>query len=225
MNRQAFLILPKATWILTIPLLGLVYARLNHNNGHVYSLVTSLDGLIPLCTYFVVPYILWYGLSACILFWFLLKNERLYYNAITSINIGIIICLFIYFFFQTTVVRPAVQGQDIFSQLTNFVYHMDKPYNAFPSIHVLTCYVIYLSCKRARVYGRNISLLIQGVTILVAISTLFLKQHTLLDIGGGIFIGGIILNVIEYLEKNPTSKRIVQYVRNLAVLQGRSPCR
>lgn len=181
--------------MLLIPLVNLMYVPLNHNNGHVHSLVTALDKSIPFGKFFVVPYAAWYLFIFAILVWFMLKDHDLYFAAIISIITGLLISFFIFSVFQTAVPRPVISSQDFFSRLTGLIYHLDAPYNDFPSIHVMTSFIIFIGSERAKIYSQKIPLLAQGMAVLVILSTLFLKQHTLLDVAGGVVLGGTVFTL------------------------------
>ena len=178
--------------MLLIPLVNTMYLPLDHNNGHVHSLVTAVDKGIPFDKIFVVPYAAWYLFIFAILVWFMFKDRDLYFTAILAIVTGLFISFAIFSVFQTSVPRPVILGHDFFSRLTRIIYHFDAPYNGFPSIHVMTSFVVFLGSKRAMRFSRKIPLLAQGMAVLVILSTLFLKQHTLLDVAGGLMLGGIL---------------------------------
>lgn len=129
----------------------------------------------------------------------MLKDNNLYFSTLFSIISGLLVCFVTFRLFQTTVPRPVVPGQDIFMQLTRMVYQLDNPYNTFPSIHVMTSYIVFLGSKRTQKCSQKISWLAQGTAVLIILSTLFLKQHTLLDVAGGIILGGTLFKTVEML--------------------------
>lgn len=198
MPLRTFLL--KGSWMLLIPLIDSIYLLLNHSNNDVYMLVTKFDKIIPFKQLFVVPYIAWFGLIFVALIWFMYRDIKLYIFSIISIILGLLISFIIFSLFQTTVPRPEILGDDIFSQLTKLIYTIDNPFNAFPSIHVLTSYIVFLGCQETKGRYRKISLVIQGVVILVILATLFLKQHTLLDVLGGLILGGSLFKTVNWFE-------------------------
>lgn len=198
MPLRTFLL--KASWLLLIPLINSIYLHLNHSTERVYSLVTMIDQRIPFLPYFVIPYVAWYGLLFVALIWFMYYNLQLYRSIILSIILGLVISFIIFSFFQTTVPRPDILGHDIFSRLTQLIYAIDQPFNAFPSTHVLTAYVVFLGSLKMSTHSPKISLTIQGSVILVILSTLFLKQHTLLDVLGGLLLGGSLFKTVNWFE-------------------------
>lgn len=203
--------------MLLIPLVFLLYIPLNHDNGNVHNLVTALDRSIPFSQFFVVPYLAWYALIFVFLFWFMLEDNGIYLSALFSILAGLLASFLIFRFFQTFVPRPVVPEQGIFMQLTRMVYNLDNPYNAFPSIHVMTSSIIFLGGKHAKEYSKSISWLAQGTAVLIVLSTLFLKQHTLLDAAGGIILGVTLYKTAETLIGLNTASRLTsaRYAENI----------
>ncbi|WP_425806604.1 phosphatase PAP2 family protein [Desulfitobacterium sp. Sab5] len=202
--------LARGCWMLLIPFIDLFYGPLNHVKGDVYSLVTVLDQHIPFIKYFIAPYLAWYFLMFVVLAWFMKHDYELYIQSIFSICVGLLLSFMVYAVFQTTVPRPVILGQDLFSRLTRFMYGMDNPYNAFPSIHVMTAYIIFIASSKAKGYGKKAMLASQTLSVLVILSTVFLKQHTLMDVFGGILLGGSLFKTMTLIQGLRHKKRIKQ---------------
>ena len=67
----------------------------------------------------------------------------------------------------------------------------DKPYDCFPSIHVISCYLPMLFVlKHNKSMLMNIFAVISGVSI--TLSTMFLKQHYFLDAFVSVIMGTIL---------------------------------
>lgn len=178
--------------------LGLVYGLINKPHGTVNNLTTTLDRKIPFIKYFVIPYHLWYVFIISSLIYVYTINKKQYYFFINSLSITIIICYVIFLVFQTHVSRPIITGNDLFSNIVKWTYKNDNPYNAFPSIHVLTTelaflYTFYNSKNKISISCSFI------MSLLIILSTLFIKQHVLADI-----IGSTILALSCFLIINKT---------------------
>ena len=106
---------------------------------------------------------------------------------------GKMIALVFFLAVPTTNERPTVEGSGITAFLMRFIYFMDTPTNLFPSIH---CFVAWLgtryvfTTKHLKHKWLHCIVSIIG-TFLVFGSTLYTKQHVLLDVLGGIAIGEI----------------------------------
>ena len=91
------------------------------------------------------------------------------------------LCFLIY---PTLAPRPdTVTGDDFAVWGLRFLYDADAPYNCFPSIHVAHSFVSALACHRVH---RRLGGVALSSASLVAISTLFTKQHYVADVIAGI---------------------------------------
>ena len=151
-----------------------------------------LDAKIPIVSIFVVPYLSFHLLAAFVVPFLSLKFGN--FKAFLVNGLAIIagqLCLDVaYAFFQTEVPRTPVTGNSPFDWvLTNVVYGNDQPLNGFPSNHVTWSVVSIIALWRLRHRLPRTAwiLMIWFATILPA--TVFLHQHFLIDIYGGIFVG------------------------------------
>ncbi len=158
-----------------------------------YTLVhIKLDDYIPFNEWFVIPYLLWffYILIAFVFFFFTSKED--FYKACSFLFIGMTICLTIYTIWPNGQnLRPDLNslGRDnILIRMVARIYSMDTPTNVFPSIHVFNSIgmyiVIHKSEKLKNFKWLQWSTLV--LTILICLSTMFLKQHSAIDAIGAI---------------------------------------
>ena len=79
--------------------------------------------------------------------------------------------------------RPASLGDGFFAWTLALNYRLDPPLNCFPSLHVAWGFVAALCCHRVH---RGVGVAALGWASLIAISTLYTKQHYVLDVVAGI---------------------------------------
>jgi len=85
--------------------------------------------------------------------------------------------------YPTVAPRPdTVAGEGFAAWGLRFLYEADPPYNCFPSIHVAHSFVSALACVRVH---RTVGRVALGCAALVALSTLFTKQHYVVDVVAG----------------------------------------
>jgi membrane-associated phospholipid phosphatase len=80
---------------------------------------------------------------------------------------------------------PEVVGDGFAVWGLRFLYDADPPYNCFPSLHVAHSFVSALTCYRLH---RRLGLAALLCASLVAVSTLFTKQHYIADVIAGILL-------------------------------------
>jgi membrane-associated phospholipid phosphatase len=159
-------------------LVSKIYAPLNHGPA-VLNLRTSLDEALPLIPLFVIPYItlqpvLYLSLILFFVFW-----TRIFQSAALSLVLAMLVSYAVYFFLQTEVVRPTVNGADALSRMVRGVYAGDNPYNDFPSLHTSLSTIIAIHWWRT---DRRLGIAAAVWAALVVASTLFVKQHYIADL-------------------------------------------
>ncbi|MFA6957355.1 MAG: phosphatase PAP2 family protein [Thermoanaerobaculia bacterium] len=104
------------------------------------------------------------------------------------------IAAYIFFFviYPTAAPRPQrIVGEGFAVWGLRALYSSDPPYNCFPSIHVAHSFVSAFASHRV---NRGLGVLATICAALVALSTLFTKQHYVVDI-----IAGFVLAFVAYL--------------------------
>ncbi|MEK4663413.1 phosphatase PAP2 family protein [Priestia sp. FSL H7-0729] len=174
-------------WLAAIPILNIFYGVLNRPGDHVYSLATPLDSMIPFVPIFFLPYVLWYPFITGALIALAFKDKRTYFQTLIALCSGLVISYIFFALFQTAIERPDIRGEKgILFTMVDYIYRNDQPYNCFPSIHVLTSYLLL---RGTRVFGRVIWAMTSILSILIMMSTILVKQHVIVDIAGGILVG------------------------------------
>ncbi|MBE9918043.1 phosphatase PAP2 family protein [Paenibacillus donghaensis] len=172
--------------MLVFPVLGSLYQLVNKPRSRVYSLVTPLDEATPFIKYFALPYGVWiFFIYVCIVYFFF-HDRSSYYQSLLLYTVCALTCYIIYLVFQTTVPRPEVVGNDPISKLMQYIYNRDKPFNCFPSIHCFSSYMVMRLIWKSPARNWVNIILISGMSLLIIASTLFVKQHVIMDVVGAI---------------------------------------
>lgn len=169
-----------------------LFALLEQRNVHGYHIVHTLfDDYIPFCEYFIVPYLLWFPYQVLVVLYFIFRNKdrREYYQLTFNLMMGMTIFLIVsYVYPNGHLLRPTEFARDnLFVEAVKLLYRTDTATNILPSIHVFNSLAIHMSvisCKalKDRKGIRNASLVL---TILIILSTMFLKQHSFVDVSMG----------------------------------------
>lgn len=150
----------------------------------IYS---PLDDLIPFCEYFIIPYVLWfvYVIGTVVYFLYFHDDQEEYRKLVSVLGAGMSIFIIISFVYPNYhELRPELGDGNIFVQAVKLLYLVDTPTNLLPSIHVynsLACFAALSGNKKCREKKGLIPML--GIlTLLISLSTVFLKQHSIIDV-------------------------------------------
>lgn len=186
-------VLIRVSFMFIIPLISLIHIYLNVYRVNTKEIATALDSMIPFVSAFVVPYLYWFIYVFAGLLYLAFTDGKKYYGLLTSIVTGMLISFVIFYFYPTTVTRPEVVGGGIFNYAMRVVYVSDNPYNCFPSIHVLNATLVSMFLmSKEKSFSFNMWALLSCV--IINLSTMFTKQHVVLDV-----ISGMTIAVIMYL--------------------------
>lgn len=178
------------------PLYGLTFWFLERGWKREYIPVECfIDDYIPFCEYFVFPYLLWFvflfGIHAYTLLFDIEAFKKLMYFIILSYTATTIIFIV---FPSMQQLRPTEFERDNF--LVDFMkgfYEFDTNTNVLPSLHVVGSFAVLFASWNCKGLNRGYIRFIMAVqTILISISTVFLKQHSIIDV----FVGLILVFLI-----------------------------
>ncbi len=195
-------------------LIGILYLAMQHAfylaGHHLASWIgitpvlpkVPLDDLIPIVSIFIIPYIWSYA------YWamgpmIVSKCEKEHFkDFLAALLLSCVAGMLVLAFFPTYMDRVAEglfvvpANPTIFDKVRMFWYSLDgsrMAYNLLPSFHCMDstlCYLGVAGRKEIPLWIRIYSLVI---TILIYASTVFVKQHYVLDI-----VSGVLLAVIAY---------------------------
>ena len=155
----------------------------------------ALDDKIPFVKYAIIPYYMWFVWIVGTLFWQLYrapKQEfwRLCLPLFAGMTLSLMFCAVVP---NGVNLRPAaIQGNDIFTQLVRGLWSADTSTNVCPSIHVFNSITLELAFQRSSLlHGRRGQVVRWAAHLLdvaVVLSTMMLKQHSVIDVVCGILL-------------------------------------
>jgi len=173
-TRKRLAILAALLTLLTL------YFPINQNVTGGITPDLPIDAFIPLWPIWAVPYLLTLPCWIGALVWGALKMDYPRWRRFSlCLGITIVISYTFFIIYPTYVVRPEIMAQDFFSQLVVWIYGGDQVNNALPSGHTYTTLIIAIFWSQ---WLPKLKPLWIGITVLVLLSTLFTKQHYLLDL-------------------------------------------
>lgn len=144
-----------------------------------------LDDKIPFCEYFLIPYLFWFVFLIGIHIYTLLFDVESFKKLMRFIIITYSAAMLIYIIFPNSQeLRPMIFERDnIFTHFIKGFYQFDTNTNVCPSIHVIGSVAVMLCAWHSKHFGKTGWRIAFGViALLISISTVFLKQHSVIDI-------------------------------------------
>ncbi|MDV4152197.1 phosphatase PAP2 family protein [Clostridium sp. AL.422] len=185
-------------WLIILPIININYLIAGALAGSGKDISLTIDRNIPLLSVFIFPYIYWYIFIFIGLIFILSKDRNRYLRTLISIYIGMCICYLFYYLYPVEIARPVIANNTIPNRIVNLIYELDRPLNCFPSIHVLNTYII----MRATKWKDNKPWFVYTniVGILIILSTVFIKQHFVLDGVSAIIIAELVIFITKKIQ-------------------------
>lgn len=184
----------KHVFILLYSILYLgIFFLLEQNIKDFHIINFKLDEYVPFMEIFIVPYLLWFAYVAItVVFFFLFLDIGEYYRLVCYLFLGMTVFLIVSFVYPNGLnLRPNYFPRDnIFTDMVRSLYQTDTSTNVMPSIHVYNSICVHLAIAKSPYFQKHkswkhASLLLM---LLIILSTVFIKQHSLLDVAGGILL-------------------------------------
>ena len=183
-----------SAYLLFWPVFGLRYLLIEtcHPTGFYHPVHCPLDDRIPFLEGFLIPYFLWYFGMIGIHFCLYLRQDPAFrqYSRYLMVSMGISTAMFL-LYPTCQNLRPQMFPRDnILTNLVQLLYRLDTNTNVCPSEHVIGSVGFFM----ATLYCVNFRHCLPGIALLAlltAIATVFLKQHSVLDVLAAIPVCGV----------------------------------
>ena len=158
-----------------------------------------IDDKIPFCRFFIIPYCMWHPLLFLMTVYLFFTDVPAFKRFVVYIGLGfggsIIFCML---FPNGQDLRPAsFEQNDFFIWLVRKIYAADTNTNVIPSMHVIGCAALTAACFDARrLRQKHLQWVMLPLGALISASTVFVKQHSMLDVLVAIPVSLILLYVV-----------------------------
>lgn len=175
--------------------------------NHVEKKVTTkfneiympVDDLLPFCEVFIIPYLLWFVYVAGFAVYFFFKDAGEFTRLCIFLGVGMTFFLiFSTIYPNGHYLRPDSFARDnILVDAVKMLYATDTATNIMPSIHVYNSLAIGTAVfyskhlKKAWIQVGSFSLM-----VLIILSTVFLKQHSMADVIVALVLGGVMWSLL-----------------------------
>ena len=131
------------------------------------------------------------------------EERHQYYQMAFFLVSGMTICLAIYTIWPNGLhLRPnTYPRQNIATRIVAKLQGFDTPTNVCPSLHVYTSLVINSVICRSKMFRKNtlVKVLSPVIMVLIIISTVFLKQHSVVDVFWALILFIVLYFVTYYV--------------------------
>ncbi len=170
-------------------------------NQPYHVIYTRLDDRIPFVEYFIIPYLLWFVYVAAVFIYLFFQNKKGFYRYCAFLFSGMTLFLLISTIYPNGhLLRPTTfERHNIFTLAVWILYQVDTATNIFPSIHVFNSIAAHRAVANDEKLGKNSFIRWSSFVLMASIilSTMFLKQHSCLDVISAILLG-ILMDQLVY---------------------------
>lgn len=183
-------------YLLWLPVYLLCFLLLEQRSTeHYWATQIPLDDLIPFCEWFAIPYYLWYPLLAGVGIFLFFRDSGAFRRYMAFLAITFLASAAIWFLIPNGQdLRPLTLPRDnLLTRLMAGIYAIDTHTNVFPSVHVVGSAGAAMAAwdceaiRKRKWPAWGITLL----AVLICLSILFVKQHALLDLLGGLALSAL----------------------------------
>ena len=187
------------------PIFGLVFMSLERivpivykkllGRELIYAAVESAqDAVIPFCEWFVIPYYFWFAFLVGMVIYSLLFDIRAFRHYMWFVILSYSVTAIIYIVWPNMQpLRPMEFPRDNWMvDIVKNLYDFDTDTNVCPSIHVLGSLAVCfagLHSRTLRHWGWKLFFVVS--TVLISLSTVFLKQHSIIDVYAALAVGAV----------------------------------
>ena len=170
------------TWLIYFALYFLTENLIPAEKCHVVH--CFLDDIIPFNEFFLIFYVGWYVLVFGSLLYYFLYDVKRFRQLDLYIFVTQMVAMACYIFFPSRQdLRPEVfPRENFFTWVLGLIYAFDTNTGVCPSLHVAYSLAIVSVMVKDENLSKPLKLFVTVFSILVCLSTAFVKQHSVVDI-------------------------------------------
>ena len=206
-------------WLIFWPVYGIMFYFVEHIFEPVkwHVMQCSLDEVIPFNEWFFIPYLFWFVFVFGSLVYTLLFDREAFTNLMRFIVITYSAAILIFLIYPSCqLLRPFyMENSNFLTHLVRMFYAFDTNTNVFPSVHVIGSIAVVYGLWNAKFLNKwKYRIPIAMTAMLISVSTLFMKQHSALDVGCAAIVFLTAYGLLSVLSKIPVKKRAKSYSKN-----------
>lgn len=196
---------PRLWYVLFLPLFLAAFFIVEHlvpSDAPYWVSYLPLDDRIPFLEGFILPYCLWYPYLAATGIWLLWKDQKEmdHYMCFLIFGLGLSLVFCLLFPNGQDLRLDPLPRSNFCTWLVARIYAADTNTNVFPSMHIVGC-AAAVSAAMHSSSMKQLRLPSLLLALLISVSTVLVKQHSVLDILGGLAYSALLYPCIYVLPK------------------------
>lgn len=145
---------------------------------------TAIDDLIPVVEVFIIPYALWLPYLVIGMIAIAIRSRKLSRKTSYMLMAGMTLFIIISLAYPNALeLRTHIPDREnIFMDLIKYLHSIDTPTDVLPSLHVYDAIVVAAGLHLAFKDKKVLLVLSDVLTVLIVLSTMFIKQHSIIDV-------------------------------------------
>lgn len=152
--------------------------------GGFHIIHTAIDDMIPVVEVFIIPYALWLPYLVIGMIAIAIRSRKLSRKTSYMLMAGMTLFIIISLAYPNALeLRAQIPDREnIFMDLIKYLHSIDTPTDVLPSLHVYDAIVVAAGLHLTFKDKKILLVLSDVLTALIVLSTMFIKQHSIIDV-------------------------------------------
>ena len=152
--------------------------------GNFHIIHTAVDDMIPVIEVFIIPYAMWLPYLVAGMIAIAIRSRKLSRKTSYMLMAGMTLFIIISLVYPNMLeLRAAIPDRrNIFMDCINYLHSIDTPTDVLPSLHVYDAIVVAAGLHLTFRDKKVMLVLSDILTALIVLSTMFIKQHSIIDV-------------------------------------------
>ncbi len=152
--------------------------------GDFHIIHTAVDDMIPVIEVFIIPYAMWLPYLVAGMIAIAIRSRKLSRKTSYMLMAGMTLFIIISLVYPNMLeLRAAIPDREnIFMDLIRYLHSIDTPTDVLPSLHVYDAIVVAAGLHLTFKDKKVLLVLSDVLTVLIVLSTMFIKQHSIIDV-------------------------------------------
>lgn len=173
------------------------------HGGNFHIIHTAVDDMIPVIEVFIIPYALWLPYLVIGMIAIAIRSRAISRKTSYMLMAGMTLFIIISLAYPNVLeLRAAIPDRsNIFMDLISYLHSIDTPTDVLPSLHVYDALAVAAGIHFAFRDKKVLLVLSDILCLLITLSTVFIKQHSIIDVIAAFVIFIPVLIVICFVIK------------------------